>query len=48
MPKDIKPPDFFYGTDGAFGYYQAHLKPILQYPVWLKGESWKLVRVVSN
>ncbi len=33
MPKEIKPPDFVYGSDGAFGYYQALLKPILQYPV---------------
>ncbi len=32
MPKEIKQPDPFYGTTGVFGYYQALLKPISQYP----------------
>ena len=47
MPKDIKPPDAFYGTSGGFGYYQAHLKPILQYPD-LSTEVYQVFRAVGN
>lgn len=47
MPKQVKEPDFFYGTAGAFGYYQALLKPILQYPD-LSTEVYQAFRVVGN
>eukprot|EP00052_Salpingoeca_macrocollata_P011587 m.89408 g.89408 ORF g.89408 m.89408 type:complete len:1357 (+) comp18120_c0_seq1:24-4094(+) len=47
MPKEIKMPDVFYGTAGTFSYYQALLKPILQYPD-LSREVYQVFRVIGN
>lgn len=47
MPKEIKLPDTFYGLSGAFGYFQAQLQPILQYPD-LGTEVFHAYRVVGN
>jgi hypothetical protein len=47
MPKEIKMPDLFYGTSGSFSYFQALLKPILQYPD-LSTEVYQAFRCIGN
>eukprot|EP01147_Barroeca_monosierra_P005755 gene5755-223_t len=47
LPKIIKEPDSFYGREGAFLYYQAMLKPILQYPD-LSTEVYQEFRNIGN